>query len=553
MFLHLLLCALICNAFGAVEQSVVLNNSQTFECSQADDLEFKKCLEGASLASVYLLQTARVHQKAASRLTGIDSVHVINLERRGDRLQQFFSNSGLSQDEVNVFTAVDKLTLSMTDPIKKMFELSDYSYRRGIVACALSHLSLWEHIAATKNQTHLIFEDDAVFAPNFKATWNQKYANALPLDARLVYLGGMLDINKGVYHVGTVLHPVNRAIMSHLPTRFFSHDFIDDIDIGVRGGASRRYFYTAVAYAIHSDAARYLVDMVNAHGFRRGADHVLYRVMDRFEQVYATHPLLVHQAAPKDTDIQDDMLPVGDPPKLTRVSNATAFNDIGPLRAVPTFVINLDRSPDRMLHFAMQAERAHLNVSRMAAVDGSKLDMEGLRKRNVLGPRYPWNWRGSAACALSHFILYEQMLASNATHYLIFEDDAYLSADFLTRLSAAATIVPADWDILNVGCFGWSCEGTHVVGNIMAANTKVHIHCHPLTAQCVSGTSSYLITRQGARTMLDVCLPMNENIDKQSRDHYGTRLKFYCTSPTLSEQNWDLRSDRIERDRVPSS
>ena len=69
--------------------------------------------------------------------------------------------------------------------------------------------------------------------------------------------------------------------------------------------------------------------------------------------------------------------------------------------------------------------------------------------------------------------------------------------------------------------------------------------------QCVSGTSSYIITRKGARAMLDVCLPMSENIDKQSRQFYGTKIKFYCTTPPLSEQNWELRPDRIERDKVP--
>jgi hypothetical protein len=68
----------------------------------------------------------------------------------------------------------------------------------------------------------------------------------------------------------------------------------------------------------------------------------------------------------------------------------------------------------------------------------------------------------------------------------------------------------------------------------------------------VSGTHAYLVTRNGARNMLDVCLPMNENIDKQSRGHYGTRLKLYCTSPAISEQNWELRPDRVERDRIPT-
>lgn len=501
-----------------------------FECHQEDDAAFRECLKG------------RVQSSAKPVLVGVDSVHLVSLQRRQDRRDLFFRNTSFPPESINVFPAVDKLELRLTGPIRRLFEHSDYNYRRGIVACALSHFSLWLHIASTENQLHMVLEDDAMLAADFIRLWNQKYAYALPLDVQLLYMGGLLAINAGVYSVGTVLQPVNRAFMRHLPTQFFSHDFIDGVDRGVRGGPSRRYLYTTLSYVISSQAARAMVDMLVTHGFRRGADHTLYRLMDVFEEVYATHPLLAAQASPTETDIQTDMQPVRGLDTPTFVSTTgTVANTIGPLADVPTFVINLDRSPDRLEHFSLQAARARINVTRFSAVDGSLLDMEGLRKRNILGPRYPWNWRGSAACALTHFILYEQMLQSNATHYLIFEDDAYLSADFLPKLADALALVPEDWDVLNVGCFGWSCDGTMLRGNIMAPNTK-----------CVSGTSSYIITRRGARTMLDVCLPMNENIDKQSRDHYGTRLKFYCTKPTLSEQNWDLRPDRIERDRVPS-
>ena len=409
-----------------------------------------------------------------SILNGVDAVHLINLERRQDRRQQFFQNSTFPQESVNIFKAIDKLSISLSGPIQRLFEHSDYNYRRGIVACALSHFSLWLHIAATQNEFHLVFEDDALLSPNFISEWNAKYSFALPLDAKLLYLGGILPINAGVYKVGAVLQPVNRAFMKHLPTRYFSHDFIEGVDIGQRGGLSRRYFYTAVSYGISSEGARALVDFIVNHGFRRGADHMLYRLMDMFEQVYATHPLLVMPSGSQ-TDIQEDMAPVSGLETQKHVStNGTVTNTIGALAAVPTFVINLDRSPDRLEHFILQASRAKINVTRFSAVDGSQLDMEGLRKRNILGPKYPWNWRGSAACALTHFILYEQMLQGNDTHYLIFEDDAYLAADFLPRLEQALAIVPEDWDILNVGCFGWSCSGTMLTGNIMLPNTQVN-------------------------------------------------------------------------------
>lgn len=524
--------------------ALAVHSAATLTCSQESDAEFKQCLEG------------RVHAPNASPLQGIAHIHVVNLDRRPERLAKFHAGP-LKPHHTNRFPAVDKMDLVRTGPIVRMFERSDYNYRRGIVACALSHYALWRHIARTTNQVHLVLEDDATFQPGFVHAWNDRYAYALPNDTQLLYLGGLLAGNSHGYKVGTVLEPVNRAFMRHLPTVAFSHDYFADADAPLVDGRTRRFHYTTLAYALSSEGARAMVNIVESMGFRRGADHMLYRLMDHTEHAYAASPLLAFPAPATATDIQTDMESVPLPADHAALAEHIALTeiatvDLGPTLGggsgsssggggVPAFVVNLDRSPDRLAHFAAQARQAGVRVTRFAAVDGSKLDMAALVRQGILGARYPANWRGSAACALSHYMLYEQLLAGPHSHYLIFEDDAFLGADFVARARAAVEAAPAGWDIVNFGCFNWSCSGTTVAEGIMAADT-----------QCVSGTSAYVVTRAGAQTMLDVCLPMQENIDKQSRAHYGSRLKVYCTVPALSEQNWYLRPDRITHDSIPA-
>ena len=50
------------------------------------------------------------------------------------------------------------------------------------------------------------------------------------------------------------------------------------------------------------------------------------------------------------------------------------------------YLINLDRSPERLAHFSAQARRAGLAFERIAAVDGRTLD-EAQRARSV-SPRF---------------------------------------------------------------------------------------------------------------------------------------------------------------------
>ena len=105
-------------------------------------------------------------------LLGIDGVYVISLKRRSDRLDRFFSNSTFQRSDVHVLDAFDGQQLEWSDGLRALFGSNAFGSRRTVIGHALSHFVLWRHIATTKNQFHLILEDDVVFPDGFKDLWN---------------------------------------------------------------------------------------------------------------------------------------------------------------------------------------------------------------------------------------------------------------------------------------------------------------------------------------------------------------------------------------------
>ena len=64
------------------------------------------------------------------------------------------------------------------------------------MGCNLSRLSVWNQIAdQTPGDYFLVLEDDVRFHPHWVENW-RAYAANIPLDAELLYLGGVLPPNR---------------------------------------------------------------------------------------------------------------------------------------------------------------------------------------------------------------------------------------------------------------------------------------------------------------------------------------------------------------------
>ena len=99
------------------------------------------------------------------------------------------------------------------------------------------------------------------------------------------------------------------------------------------------------------------------------------------------------------------------------------------MNGLQTWVINLDRAPDRLASISTQLSRLGLPFTRLPAVDARQLtpeqraclDEAGFRRQHGMPPLM-----GELGCYLSHVEVMRAFLASDASFALVLEDDVQL-------------------------------------------------------------------------------------------------------------------------------
>jgi|GEM_PF-5851019 len=135
-----------------------------------------------------------------------------------------------------------------------------------------------------------------------------------------------------------------------------------------------------------------------------------------------------------------------------RAHRARRLSTLGGHDPVPgeRFVLNLDRSPDRLENFKAKALSAGFKPARYKGIDATADDfdpeplvqwLDTPRKRRMAGRK-----GGSLACYMGHKGMWERFLESSHEVAAFFEDDAEPLADPLRYLSAFPP--PDDWDII---------------------------------------------------------------------------------------------------------
>ncbi|KDN12387.1 MULTISPECIES: glycosyltransferase family 25 protein [Snodgrassella] len=116
-----------------------------------------------------------------------------------------------------------------------------------------------------------------------------------------------------------------------------------------------------------------------------------------------------------------------------------------------TFLINLDRRPDRLMFVKQQLENLGIDFERVSAVDGSCLTDE---QRAVFNQqRFALECKrkvvdGEIGCALSHQAVWQRMVAENISYALILEDDVQLKPELASLLADSRNY--ESFDFLNL-------------------------------------------------------------------------------------------------------
>jgi GR25 family glycosyltransferase involved in LPS biosynthesis/glycosyltransferase involved in cell wall biosynthesis len=233
-------------------------------------------------------------------------IRMINLDRRTDRLERMqseFARVGAETLAPNVgrFAAVDGQSLELTPEIEFMFRGNDFDFRRGIVACALSHVELWRDVAEGDGRPLLIFEDDVTLVDDFTA----QLADVLGAlqdrsDVDLVFLG---------YH-----RWLNAPAVS-----------TDDTAPHLQPMQWEHFLGGTFAYVVTQVGARKLLEIVDRDGIQTGIDWLPLRHSAEMVALEVSPPLVSAQLAwpgrTGDSDIQHEFASLDTKKRVTRSDN----------------------------------------------------------------------------------------------------------------------------------------------------------------------------------------------------------------------------------------
>jgi GR25 family glycosyltransferase involved in LPS biosynthesis/glycosyltransferase involved in cell wall biosynthesis len=248
----------------------------------------------------------------------------------------------------------------------------------------------------------------------------------------------------------------------------------------------------------------------------------------------------------------------GDPLLPDRLPRREPVPDIN--GRLPLYVINLDRSTDRLDQFKQR--NLHLSsFTRFRAIDGANLDRRRSIEEKVIASDLDYS-AGALGCAMSHIALW-RIAATENRAITVAEDDAIFSRQFEGRSRILLEEARQDWDFVLWSIiphlFTWldalpGSAGAKVQffeGELLRNLDKFQAaEGTPALIRLLHafGTGCYSVSARGAQALLDRCLPIgktliefpgfgvrneNEGIDSVMAGIYPLLNAFVCIPPLV--------------------
>ena len=196
------------------------------------------------------------------------------------------------------------------------------------------------------------------------------------------------------------------------------------------------------------------------------------------------------------------------------------------LQSLHTWVINLDRAPERLARIRAQLDGLGLPWTRLAAVDAraltpeqaAALDEPAYRRKHGMAPSL-----GELGCYLSHVEVMRALLASPFEFALVLEDDVLLHAS-LPAVLEGLVARSERWDVAKLSAVH---SGTPVPYLEVAPGHSLAV----MLSRC-TGSSAYLMNRKAAAAYVEGLLPMSLPYDHVFDQGWRFGLKFRLVTPT---------------------
>jgi glycosyl transferase, family 25 len=217
-----------------------------------------------------------------------------------------------------------------------------------------------------------------------------------------------------------------------------------------------------------------------------------------------------------------------------------------PVQAIPVFAISLARAPERRDALVRHLRRLSVEFECFDAVDGRSLHLPDPRRVHPECGIPP----GQVACCLSHFRIYERIVADQIPVACVMEDDGRLRPAAVRLLREGCASL--DFDVCQFDSADRNNRGVVCFDPDSAVPLAPGIRAYTLS-DGPHGTHLYLITAAAAEKRLKYAFPIRETID--CYEHLPIRLHFRAVLPragfvsVLSRSS--LALDRTQTDRLP--
>ena len=214
------------------------------------------------------------------------------------------------------------------------------------------------------------------------------------------------------------------------------------------------------------------------------------------------------------------------------------------------YVINLDRSPERLNNISAQCKKYNIDFVRISAFDGNILDLEKLADDTAC--RYEMGRSiqpGEVGCFLSHKKALDAFLSSKDEFAVILEDDAILSKNFSKSINDICSFIIQNQQLnvlaVNLGASDYKYstpikEYDHI--------TLLRANRFPMLA------TGILWTRHGAAIISKdknrVRYPYDNYLRMLlTRGHMGLSVKHSLITSTEGKSDINLRSNTLGRSK----
>jgi glycosyl transferase family 25 len=205
------------------------------------------------------------------------------------------------------------------------------------------------------------------------------------------------------------------------------------------------------------------------------------------------------------------------------------------MRSFPIFVINLDRSPERLALMRTQALAAGLRFERVRGLNGIQelptwakpqfLDDSG-RTPNGLSA-------GEVGCYASHLLVMSKIVERGLQGAIVLEDDAVLDDSFARFVERASNAVPDPWDCIHLSTR--FKRPAFPIADLGSGRSLVRYMRQPINS------TAYMISLAGA-AKLAAPRPRTRPFDVEFRQPWLSGLEVFGIFPALVRPHEHLAS-----------